>query len=169
MKRRQLLVGMGALLLPFPVAARWVDETQLRNPNGHIGSDGRMHWINGGGQPLTLTQAEVMALPRIREFVPEFEMWLLYTRIGVEEFEVEDGHQIDVMFSGRGHAEHHVLAWPSRWRRGVSRKAWVRRFFDASGAQVHVIQYGACNNIGLRRIGAPLICRCEPGDLCVRS
>lgn len=167
MERRGFMAGMGALLLPVPVLAR-VDETRLRNPNGYV-ANGWMNWVNGGGQPLTLTQAEVMALPRIREFVPESEMRLLYAGIGVEEFEVEDGHRIDVMFSGRGHAEHPVAAWPSRWRRGASRRAYVRRFFDSTGAQVHVIRYRVCGNIGLRRIGAPLICRCEPGDLCGRS
>lgn len=174
MHRRSLLGGvMGLCLSAPPLAARsGVDETVLRN--GHVDPDTRTFmWTNGGGDPLQLTPAQAFALPRVREVVPEGVGQALLRTIparpngGEPNFTVTDGHRENIMISARGRIEHNVLALPSRWRRGASRRGWYVYYTDpATGLQYRATFYVVCGNIGITCTSAPIICRCEPGDVC---
>lgn len=177
MQRRILLGAAAALLLPAP-ALLAQPARQRRLGNGVIDpSTETFLWTHGGGDPLRLTPAQALALPRVRAVVPEEaarRLMVLYNSIssgGRPNRTVLQDDREDFMISGSGRVEHNVVAKVDSWARGASRQAWTI-YHSVGEVQWRVTFYVVCSNIGVTRYGpdgGPAVCVCEAGDVCFRS
>lgn len=147
-------------------------------PHGHLDPGLQSFiWTNGGGAPLRLTPEQALMQERVAVSVPahvreQLLKLLSEARRGAPNFVVYDSHQEDFMVSDQGRVDHRVIAMPSRWMEGTSKRAWVVYYTDpVTREQWRMTYYEVCGNIAITRVGRPVECRCEPkqGDVCWRT
>lgn len=129
MLRRDLFrLSVAAVMLPLEALA--VPPNYLRT--GHIDPNGDIFvWTGGGLDPLLLTPREALNLPQVQAVMPadvadKLLLEMEQIRRGPSNYTVVDGSREDVMLSGRnGWIANKVLARPSFWRPGSSKRAWA--------------------------------------------
>jgi hypothetical protein len=172
MQRRMILGAAAAMLLPAP-ALLAQPVRQRRLGNGVIDSSTQSFlWTRGGGDPLRLTPAQALALPRVRAIVPEEAARRLVAlhNVGQPNRTIEQDDRDDFMVSGNGRVEHNVVAKVDSWSLGASRQARTIYYWEGR-AQWRLTFYVVCGNIGVTRYGpgGPAVCSCEADDVCWKS
>ena len=143
-------------------------EAQQSFPNGAMSPAGsEFLWRNGGGDPMTISVEEALALPRIGIPASVQACFLREMRqypSGRETYIIQQGDRLgDVMVSGPGWLAENPVALVNEWLPSRSRVASVWYCTDeATGTQYRAILPEVCDNLVLDSFGPPIQCVCIP-------